>query len=338
MAIIYTVLIFGLIIFIHELGHFIAARASKVTVNEFSIGMGPALFKKKVKKTLYSLRILPIGGYVAMEGENDDSEDENAFIKKSVIKRIIICAAGATMNLILGFLLIGSTFIGVDRIGTTTISGFRDDSVSNQYGLMSGDKILKINNSTIFTDRDIVFEIFRDDNGVMPILVLRDNEKVLLEKVTFKVDELDAEKSLYIDFSVKGEDLTIMGGLKSAALETVSIARNSIISVVDLISGKIPFTELSGPIGVGQVVGQVAKTNFKNLINIAAFISISIGMFNLLPFPALDGGRILLLLIEAVRRKRIPVKYEGYINMAGLLMLFTLMIVITFKDIFFLFK
>ncbi len=337
MTILYTIIIFGLIIFIHELGHFIVAKLCKVTVKEFSLGMGPAILKFRPKETLYALRLFPIGGYVAMEGEMEESEDENSFAKKSVSKRIAICVAGAVMNLILGFSIIAFSLIGVKHYNSTTVAQFKADASTSQTGLAVGDKIVKINKTTIFTDKDIVFEILRDTDGVVDMQVIRDGGRVKLPDVKFTVSGEGEKKDIYLDFMVKAQNPSFFAGIGRAFKETVSLARNSWASIGDLITGKINIMELSGPVGVGQVVGQAAKMGFKSLLSIAAFISISIGMFNLLPFPALDGGRIVFYVIEAIRRKPIPQKYESYINGAGLILLFGLMIVITFKDIFTLF-
>lgn len=333
MTILYTVLIFGLIIFIHELGHFIVAKLCKVTVKEFSLGMGPAILKFKPKVTQYSLRLFPIGGYVSMEGELEESDDENSFNKKSVPKRIAICIAGATMNLILGFAIIAFSLIGAENYNSSTVAQFKADASTSQTGLAVGDKIVKVNKTKILIDNDIVFEIMRDDDGVVDMEVMRDGKKVKLPDVEFTVSGEGAERSIYLDFMVKAQEPSFFNGISRAFNETVSLARNSWVSIGDLISGNINFKELSGPVGVGKVVGQAAKLGFSKVISIAAFISISIGMFNLLPFPALDGGRIVFFIIEAIRRKPIPQKYEGYINGIGLILLFGLMIVITFKDI-----
>lgn len=348
MAVIYTILIFGIIIFIHELGHFAVAKLCGVRVNEFALGMGPAIIKKQGKETLYVLRLFPIGGYAAMEGENDNIETEQedvpqipktrseressvSFSDKSVLKRTLICLAGPVMNLILGFVIIGCTLIGTDTFATTTISGFRDNAVTNSV-LQAGDKIVKVNKTSIFTDRDIVFEVLRDDDGIIDMTVLRNGEKIKV-RVPFKVSGEGNEKSLYFDFTVVPEKAGFFNTISRAVCETVSLARNSWTSIGDLIAGKVKFSELSGPVGVGQVVSQAAKLGFTSVVSLAAFISISIGMFNLIPFPALDGGRIVIFLIEAIRRKPLNRKVESYINAVGLAALMLLMVVITFKDV-----
>lgn len=337
MSIIYTVLIFGVIIFIHELGHFLAARATGVTVNEFAIGMGPALWKRQGKRTLYSLRAFPIGGYCAFEGEEEDTEDENSFRKKSVPRRLLICAAGALMNLVLGFVILLSVLAGAEYYSSTTVAAFKEEASSSESGLQVGDRIVKMNGVSIWSDQDIVYEIVRDEDGIIEMEVIREGERVTLPAVRFQMKGEGENRSVYLDFKVAAIEASVGNALSQAGRKTLSLARSAWSSVGDLIVGKIGFSELSGPVGVGQVVGQAAKAGAKNVLNLAAFITISVGMFNLLPFPALDGGRIIFLLIEAVRRKPLNPKWEGYVNAAGLLLLFALMILVTAKDIFQLF-
>lgn len=333
-TIVLTVLIFGLIIFVHEFGHFITARMTGVKVNEFALGMGPAIWKKQGKETLYALRLLPIGGYCAMEGEDEDSEDVNSFRNKSVPRRILICAAGATMNIILGFVLTLTTFIGEPYYSSKTVAVFNtEDALSQQTGLMIGDEIQKVNGGSIFIANDIVFELLRDDDGVVTMDVIREGNPVHLDAVEFKVTGEGAEASLDLDFKVLAEPASVFGAIGQTCGTTVSLVRNTWVSVLDLITGNIGISELSGPVGVGEVVGQAAAIGWQSVVSIAAFISISIGIFNLLPFPALDGGRIVFLIIEGIRRKPINPKYEGWINAAGLILLFGLMIIVTCKDI-----
>lgn len=338
LTILYTVLIFGVIIFIHELGHFIVAKLCKVDVKEFSLGMGPAILKHKKKETLYALRLLPIGGYVAMEGEDEESDSENSFGKKSVIKRIFICGAGAFMNLILGFAIMGCSFIGSEYFGSTQIAKFKDNATSVNYGLQAGDTIVKMNKTTIFTDRDIIFEALRDDDGIIDVVVKRDGKKIVYNNVQFASTEVDGVKSINIDFYVSAVKPTFFSSISKSFYETVSLARNSWVSVGDLFTGKTGFDELSGPVGVSKVVGEAVQSGgLSYVIQIAALLTISVGMFNLLPFPALDGGRIVFLIIEAIIRRPINKKVEGYVNAAGLALLFMLMIAVTCKDIISLF-
>ncbi len=209
-----AILFFGVIIIIHEFGHFICAKLFKVRVNEFSIGMGPAIFKKQKGETQYSLRALPIGGYVSMEGEDEESEDERAFNKKKVWQRIIIVVAGATMNLILGLVIMAITLsTSTDLIGTNTIKEFYPTAVSNQQGgLKEGDKFLKIDGHAVWSERDLSFLMSRSDNGVFNFVVERDGEKVELNNVAFKTEDVEYNGKtvtmITYDFVIVGEKPT----------------------------------------------------------------------------------------------------------------------------------
>lgn len=337
MTVIYTILIFGLIIFIHELGHFLVARWSGVTIYEFSLGMGPAIYKYKGPKTTYSLRLLPIGGYVSMAGEDEESDDENAINKKPIWKRMLIIIAGAFMNVLLGLAIMLGIFATESVYNSTTVAEFNENATTQASGLQVGDKIIKINKTIIVSDKDIINEIARDTDGVVSMKVVRNGEKVTLPAVKFDVTGKGAERTLNIDFKVYGIKRTFFTAISQAARNTFSLARNSWLSVADLVTGKLGIQDLSGPVGVGEVVGEASHYGFKSVLTITAFITISIGMFNMLPFPALDGGRFIFLIIEAIRRKPVNPKIEGYINAAGLVLLLGLMIVVTMKDIIHLF-
>lgn len=333
LSIIYTILIFSAIILIHELGHFITAKLSGITIHEFSLGMGPAIYKFKAPKVTYSIRLFPIGGYVAMEGEDSESNDENAFSKKPIWKRMIVILAGAFMNLLLGFLIMVGIYSQQQAYNSTTVAEFMPNAVTQASGLEAGDKIVKMNSTTIFADRDMLFELMRDSDGIIDMQVIRNGEKVRLPQVKFDVVGDGEAKQLNIDFKVLGIKRTFFSVLDYSFRSTVSLARNSWTSIGDLVTGKLGISDLSGPVGVGQVVNQASSQGFKSLLMLASLISISIGMFNLLPFPALDGGRFVFLVIEAIRKKPMNPKIEGYVNAAGLMLLFGLMIVITLKDI-----
>lgn len=338
-----TVLIFGLVIFIHELGHFLSAKACGVRVNEFALGMGPKLFSFKKGETVYSLRALPIGGYVQMEGEDSDSEDERAFFKKAVWKRIIIVAAGAFMNLVLGFLVVCITIsVYNPAISSTTIAQFSDGASTQATGLAVGDKILKINDRTVNIARDITLELQYDDDLVVDMLVLRNGEKVVLEGVKFDYtiakDEATGEeyKNFVIDFKVYGVKKTFFSVVRESFYQSVAIAKTIWLSLGDLITNP-QLNKISGVVGVGEAIGHAVGLGFDYILNILAFITINLGIFNLLPVPALDGGRLLFLIIEAVIRRPIPKKFEGIVHAIGLIILVLLMLVVTFKDIFMLF-
>lgn len=340
LSIIVAIIIFGLIIAIHEFGHFAVAKLCGVKVNEFSLGMGPCLLKKQKGETQYSLRALPIGGYCAMEGEDSESDDERAFGKKSVPRRIAIVVAGATMNLILGFiLLIISTSINAP-ITTTQVSWFEDNASSHSTGLEIGDKIIKCNGMRIFTDMDLSYQFQSDEDGKFDMVVIRDGEKKTLEDVTFSKNE----GTLHIDFKVKPQKANPLTVISYAARQTVSYGRLIYISLGDLISGTYHLNDLSGPVGIVDAIGDVIENETKEetidwgqlmntMLSMAAFITINVGLFNLLPLPALDGGRLIFLIVEAITRHPVKPEHEGMVHFIGIVVLMLLMVVVTFNDI-----
>lgn len=339
-----AILFFGVIIIIHEFGHFICAKLFKVRVNEFSIGMGPAIFKKQKGKTQYSLRALPIGGYVSMEGEDEESEDERAFNKKKVWQRIIIVVAGATMNLILGLVIMAITLsASTDLIGTNTIKEFYPTAVSNQEGgLKEGDKFLKIDGHAVWSERDLSFLMSRSDNGVFNFTVERDGKKVELNDVAFKTEDVEYNGKtvtmITYDFVIVGEKPTFKNVFVNSFTQSASIVRTVWLSLFDVVTGRYGMSELAGPVGTVDIIADVAQSaaeehNFEQLLFIMALITINIGVANLLPLPALDGGRLLFLIIEGIRRKPVNRKYEGYIHAAGLALLLLLMVFVTYNDI-----
>lgn len=331
------ILVFGVIIFLHELGHFLAAKASKIKVHEFSLGMGPALFQFTRRETKYALRLLPIGGFVSMEGEDSESEDENAFNKKPVWKRIIVVAAGAIMNLLLGFLILLGTTIAMDTLPTKVVGGFwAEGTVAEKAGLQVGDEILKINGRVVFIAQDISFSVSQDVDGIVDVVVRRDGKKVTLQDVDINLLTLTnskGEEYQKVPFYVDSEEKNIISVVKYAALDTLYVGRIVGLSLLDLFRGAAKITDLSGPIGVGQAIGQAWGMGLDTLFSMIAFITINIGIFNLLPVPALDGARLLFLLIEAIRRKPINPKYEGYIHAVGLILLLLLMGFVAIMDI-----
>ena len=333
-SIILTLIIFAVIILIHELGHFTAAKLSGVRVNEFSLGMGPALFRFGKGETSYVLRAFPIGGSVSMEGEDADSEDKRAFCNKKAGFRIIIIVAGAIMNLILGFGILAGVTTSQDYVASNTIAQFEENAATQQHGLQVGDTILKVNNRSVWVESDIVYELTRDEDAVVDLTVRRDGKKVLLEDVAFDLREQNGEQALVIDFKVLAQPKTVGSVLDYSFRKTASIARIVWISLGDLLTGRASVHDLAGPIGMTQVVSQVSKIGWDSLLTLAAFITINVGIFNLLPIPALDGGRLVFLLIEIVRRgKKINPEHEAYIHLAGFAAVILLMIFVTFNDI-----
>lgn len=334
-----AIFFFGVIILVHEFGHFICAKLSKVSVNEFAIGMGPTLFKFKKKETVYALRLLPIGGFVSMEGEDEDSEAEGAFNNKPIWKRMIIVAAGAIMNLLLGLVILSILLSMKPLLGTTTVSGFYDNATSAQAGLQVGDKILSINGMSVLTTMDITVGMMRDGDGVMDFTVRRNGEKIELPDVKFSTQTVEGRQITVHDFTIFPAEKTFGEVIGQSFKWTYSVARLVWLSLFDIITGQYGLNELSGPVGTVALVGESAaqgfqsQQNFMDLLMLMAFITINIGVFNLIPIPALDGGRLFFLLIELIIRKPINRKYENLINTIGLFLLFGLMALVTMGDI-----
>ncbi len=404
-----AVLFFGLIIFIHELGHFIFAKLFGVKVNEFAIGMGPTLFKKQGKETKYALRLLPFGGFVSMEGEEEKSEDGRAFCNQKVWKRMIIIAAGAVMNLILGFVVCIFLVCGSELVGTNQILQFYEGAVSVESGLAVGDEILEIDGKRVFSDYDISYFMQRNTSGKYDFTVKRDGESLSLEDVTFAkrtsgnfyyredcsvydisallkdqgfkdediilsvngaavrtaeelIAQIDADKdytydftlkrgeeeislsgvklntATVFDFSILGEEKNVLNVLSSAFGYSLSMGRMVYLSLFDLLRGQYGLNDLAGPIGTVTVIADIAQSSiaavdWSGMFMMMAMITINIGLFNLLPVPALDGGHLFFMVFEVIFRKPVPQKYESWIHAAGLIILLAFMAIISFSDI-----
>ncbi len=331
---------FGVIIMIHEAGHFFVAKKCGIRVLEFSIGMGPAIISKQKGETKYSWRILPIGGYCAMEGEDENSDDPRAFRKQAVWKRVLVTVAGAVMNLILGFVLIFGYVCLESPLTSTTIAQFRTNdageniSTSSQW-LKPNDRFISINGLHIFTWQDISYALQNDDCDTFQVVVARDGERVTFDNVTF----LNTETNGLLDFYLQRDEKTPLSILSHTARYYVTTARLIWISLIDLISGKYGFHDLTGVVGIIDAtttvvnMSETLREKLVTMLDILGFITINVGIFNLIPFPALDGGRLVFLIIEAIRRKPISAKVEGMIHFVGLAALMLLMVGITFQDI-----
>lgn len=328
-----AVLVFVLLIIIHEFGHFIAAKACGVRVNEFAIGFGPKLFKKKIGETTYAWNLIPLGGYCAMEGEDESSDDSRAFCNKGPFKRLIIVVAGAVFNLVLGLIIIAITLIPSEKFASTTIAKFEDDAVSSASGLEVGDRILSVDGRKIFTTYDLSYAFTGVENGAVDLTVERAGKKVSLDDVSFRTSEVDGISYVEVDFYVKGIEKTPITFIEQTFNTAIANCRVVWFSLIDLITGKYGLSAMSGPVGITVAIGSVAKANLFNVLPIMALITINLGIFNLLPLPALDGGRILFILFELVKGKPVPQKYEGVIHTVGLVILLAFMILITAKDI-----
>lgn len=340
-TILLTVLMFGVIIFVHELGHFITAKLFKVRVNEFALGMGPKLISKKYGETEYSLRLVPIGGFVSMEGETEDSEDERSFKKIKVWKRIIICSAGVFMNFVLGLVVAVSLVLASSSpyLTTTTIAEVKE----GENKLMANDKILSVSGYKIFSGEDISFGISRSDpTGKTELIeletefvVLRDGKKVTLQNVRpfVRVTDENGEQEDVISFYVYPEKKTFFSVISHGFFEAVSYIRTTYLGLFDLITGRVGIDGLGGIVKVGQVVGETSKLGAASFLRLAAMISVNIGVMNLLPIPALDGGRILLLAVEGIFRKPLKQKVEEALIAVSMILLIGLMIFVTIKDV-----
>jgi len=332
LMIVMVILVFGFIIFIHELGHFTVAKACGVLVHEFSLGMGPAIFKKQWGETTYALRLLPVGGYVAVEGEDEDSPHERAINRRPVWQRILFVAAGAIMNVLFGFILMIVMVSSNELVSTTTVADFKENSTTAQV-LQVGDEILKINGSSINIGNDIAFELITVGTDPVNLTIRRDGEVLELENVPFPTQTVDGITVPVMDFMVYGQEKTVWGVLREATHMTIAVVEQVWDSFAKLITGHYKVQQLSGPVGVSSAIGQAASAGTQSLLMMVAFITINIGVFNLIPLPALDGGRLFFLLIEAIRGKPVPPKYEGYIHAAGLFLLMGLMLFVTFNDV-----
>lgn len=359
LSILIAILVFGVLIFVHELGHFLAARVFGVKVNEFAIGMGPKLISHKSEKsgTVYSLRLLPIGGFNSIEGENGDSTDEAAFCVKPVWQRMIIIVAGALFNLIFAVIVMSIVVIATDKLGSTVIAklpeaetsesaqesadGSEEDKIvyvgepsNTAEKFMVGDRIVKINGKRVHVVDELVYTIAFE--GVKPatVTVVRNGETVVLENVSFPKYESGGIVFGTVDFFVKKEDKNIFTVIKHSWFNCVSTMETIWESIFGLLSGKYGMEHVSGPVGVTEALGSAAQGGILVVMNMAVMISMNLGVFNLLPLPALDGGRFIFLVVEAIRRKPLKAEVEGMIHTIGILVLMALMVVITFKDVF----
>ena len=354
MWILFAILLFSLLIFVHELGHFLAAKASGVQVNEFSIFMGPAIFKKQVGETLYSLRCIPIGGYCAMEGEDEDTDNPRSFQKAAWWKRLIILLSGAAMNFLTGLLIFALLF-GLtpgDRIVTPELAEFTDCcEFAGENGLQPGDRILEIDGEKIYVYNDVLVVLTLLEDDTHDVVVERGGETLEfkdLAMVPHTHTNEDGTQQTHYGMTFGSEEATFGNRMRSAWLNTIDAIRNTRLSLQLLFTGKVGFSEVSGPVGIVQQMNDVAQSSdsttsaLLNVLNFGGIIAVNLAVMNLLPIPALDGGRAVGLLIttavEKVTKKKLDPKYEGYLHAAGMLLLLVLMAVIMFKDIIFIFK
>jgi regulator of sigma E protease len=346
MYIVIAVIIFGILIASHELGHFLAAKASGVKVLEFSLGMGPVLLKKQGKETLYSLRAFPVGGFCAMEGEDENSADPRAFGNQSAIKRLIILFAGAAMNFLLGFLLIIIIFANVQSFSAPKITGFMDGfPYEGEQGFLEGDTIYKINGERIYFSSNVSTFLERRSGDTADIVLIRDGEKVYLNDFNIVPHEFEQDGQTVLKYGLyfESSESGAWARLKYSWYCSLDFARMARMGFADLVTGAVGVKELSGPVGIVSIINNVGNESdtfmdaIGNIAYLWAFIAINLAVVNLLPIPALDGGRILFLVInwvaEKMIRRKINPKYEGYVHAAGLVLLLGLMVFVMFNDI-----
>lgn len=330
-----AVLMFGFLIFIHEFGHYSAARIFRVSIKEFAIGMGPKLLSRVSEKTgiRYSLRALPIGGYVAMVGEDEESDDPGALCAKPVWQRIIITAAGAAMNLCVGFLVMAILVSFSSALGGTVVADFFEGATSPSYGLQLEDRIVKIDGTRVHTATDLVYTIMHDARGPVDVTVERDGQMLVLEDVQFpnftEAGHVYGDRDFYV-YAVEKTPLTVAHQAFWQSVNTVQMIWDSLY---DLVFGEYTVEDLSGPVGVTQAITEAAEQGSYNFGFMFVFISVNLGIFNLLPLPALDGGRLFFQFIELIFRRPINRNIEGYIHFAGIMLLMLLMVFVTFQDI-----
>ncbi len=345
--IIAALLLFGILIAVHELGHFLAAKACGVRVNEFAVGMGPTLWQKQKGETQYSLRAFPVGGFCAMEGEEEESDDPAALNNQGFWKKLLIFAAGAAMNFLAGLLIIFFLYLPAQGFYQPVLSGFADGCpLQGADGLQVGDRLVSIDGERVYVYSDVSLLLGLNNTGVFDLVVDRSGEKV-------RLDDFAMERQTYTDQS--GNAYSGYGLFFGAAEATfgdklaytwnnaVDFVRLVRLSLQMLVNGQAGLKDLSGPVGIVSTMVQVGEQSestraaVENIAYIGALVAVNLAVMNLLPLPALDGGRIFFLVVNAVAmllfKKKIPAKYENYIHFAGLVLLLALMVVLVFSDV-----
>ena len=384
LTVIVTIAIFMLLISVHEFGHFVMAKLMDIKVEEFSIGMGPGIFKKQGQETLYSLRLVPIGGYCRFAEE--DGKNPDALSKQKRYKRFLVLISGALLNIVLGYLIfVLMTAVmpkadgELNTISVPVVDSVVENSYASQAGLMSGDKIIKINGHKINFYQDVtLYTSDFDENTDCELTVKRGNEEINISfkpsvsETTYNYEEdfvevetsingnvtsqkydysvvaseeeiaelkgtSETQKRLIIGFVPQQEVVGFSNMFTHSFYYTVFVVKLVFKSLGDILTGTVGFDAVSGPVAIAGEVNNAVNTgvfSFVNVLYLAAIITINLGIFNLLPVPALDGGRLVFLIIEAIRRKPISVQKEEAIHTIGLVVLLILGVVIAFSDVF----
>ena len=337
--ILFAVLIFGILIAVHEFGHFSVAKLCGVKVNEFSIGMGPALWKKQKGETLYSLRAVPLGGYCAMEGEDEDSGDPRAFVVQPAWKRILILCAGSFNNFLLGLMVIFFLYLGASAFVSPTIESFVPGCpYESEEGLQVGDRFIKINGHRIFQYYD-VSDFLDKGNGVYNLVLERDGSRVVLNDFAMTRRLYEGQSRELFGFNFGYEEATFPVKIRYSWDTAMEFGRMVWMGLSQLVHGEVGLKEMSGPVGIVDLMAETGESAEStsdavyDILYLGAFIAINLAIMNMLPIPALDGGRLVFLLLEAVRGKPIPPEKEGMVHLAGFAVLMFVMILVLFNDI-----
>ena len=341
--VLFGILIFGVLIAIHEFGHFLAAKLCGVRVNEFAVGMGPAIWKKKKGETLYALRCIPLGGYCAMEGEDEESADPRAFTSQPVWKRLIILCAGSFNNFLLGVLIIFCLFLGAKAFLSPTIASFIEGCpYEGADALQVGDRFVKIDGKRVYQYYD-VGDFLREGDGVYDLVLDRNGTTVRLNDFPMTTRLYEGQDRELFGFNFGYEKATFPVKLRHTWNTAMEFSRMVWMSLRMLVKGEVGLKEMSGPIGIVDLMAETGENadtvsdGLYDILYLGAFIAINLAIMNMLPIPALDGGRVFLLLVTAVIQaltgKKLDPKYEGYVHAAGMVLLLALMAVIMFQDI-----
>ena len=351
-----AILVFGLLIFVHELGHFLVAKLSGIAVLQFTIGFGPAIWKKNIGGTVYAIRALPLGGAVMMQGEGEDETEvlltgktaeaeaagEDApkpkgisFMEASLLKRFLVTIAGATMNFITGVLILLILLVPANYRIDPTLGEFMDGfAYSGETGFQVGDKLVKINDFVIFTSSDVSTALALGAGEPFDFVVERNGERIRLEDMPLEAKIYDqASQSYKYGFTFTTVKMDLWDKITYSGKTAMTYLQSAFASIRMLIGGQASTGDMIGTVGIANEISNAAKQGIRVMLNFVAFISINLAFMNLLPIPALDGGKMLFFLIELVRGKPVDPKYEGAVNLAGMALILVLFVFITYQDI-----
>ena len=357
MSYILAIIVYGLLIFVHELGHFIVAKLSGITVLQFTIGFGPAIFKKKVGETLYAVRLLPLGGAVMMQGEGDEDAEklltgekefradeqplppEGSYAEASLPRRFAVCVAGAAMNFLTGVIIVFLLLLPYSYRSVPVISGFLEGfpyaaEDNGGVGFEVGDRIVRVNDFHIFTMSDFSTAMMYDDDARYDITIRRGEEKIQLRDFEMKATVLDQDSGSYLyGFQLTAAELGFFDKMVYACKTSMTYLQSAVLGVKMMLTGQVGTQDMMGTVGIASQMGEMARTSMSTMWNFVAYISINLAFVNLLPIPALDGGKVLFLLIELVRGEKLDPKYEGVASMVGLILILALFVFVTYHDI-----